>query len=53
MVDYPTLVGNNIVANERNFGNVAKLLAVVNPEVDTENNVELSVPDNLCHSSLV
>ena len=30
MVDYPTLVGNNIVTNESNFGNVEELLAVVN-----------------------
>ena len=30
MVDYPTLVGNNIVTNENNFGNVEELLAVVN-----------------------
>ena len=29
MVDYPTLVGNNIVTNESNFGNVEELLAVV------------------------
>ena len=30
MVDYPTLVGNNMVTNENNFGNVEELLAVVN-----------------------
>ena len=40
MVDYPTVVGNNIVANESNFGTVEKLLAVVNPEVEIENSVE-------------
>ena len=47
IVDYPTLVGNNIVTNESNFDNVEELLAVVNPEVDTENNIELSVLDSL------
>ena len=47
MVDYSTLVGNNIVTNESNFDNVEELLAVVNPEVDTENNIELSVLDSL------
>ena len=40
MMDYPTLVGNSIVTNESNFGNVEKFLAVANPKVDTENNFQ-------------
>ena len=47
------MIGNNIVTNESHFGNVEERLAVVNPGVDTENNVELSVPVNLCNSCIV
>ena len=50
MVDYPTLVGNNIVTNESNFGNVEELLAVVNLKLILG---ELSVPDNLRHNCAV
>ena len=46
MVDYPTLVDNNIVNNENNFANIEEHLAVVNLGVDIENNAELSVPDS-------
>ena len=52
MVDYSTLVSNDIVNNKSNLGNVEELLAVVNPEVDSENNVELSVLDNFLNSCI-
>ena len=46
MVDYPALLDNNIVTNKNNFDNVEEHLAVVNLEVDIENNIELSIPDS-------
>ena len=46
MVDYPALLDSNIVTNKNNFDNVEEHLAVVNLEVDIENNIELSIPDS-------